>query len=261
MHAFEFNQAIARIPGCSVVDGLRPDASQVPDHALILREHAAYVEALRRAGVQVEVLPALEDYPDSMFVEDPALVFDGFAVSLALRAESRAGEAVFLRESLARRFDEVLALPRGHVDGGDVLVLGSEVLVGVSRRTDAEGAAALATLLRGRGLAVRVVSTPPGVLHLKSACSLVDAGTVLATAEAAAQVDFGDRRVLVVPEGEEAGANVLRVNGSLLASATYPRLIERLSREPVRLEPMRTGEIAKVDAGLTCMSLRWSAPG
>jgi len=257
MHAFQFNQAIVRTPGRSIVDGLRAHGAPAPDRARIMVEHAAYLDALRQAGVRVQVLPALEAYPDSMFVEDPALVFAEFAVSLTLRANSRAGEAALLYDALSARFSTVQRLADGHVDGGDVLVLGDEVLVGVSQRTDRQGAESLAALLDQRGLSTRVVATPASVLHLKSGCSLVDEDTVLATAEVAAITDFGTRRVLVTPHGEEGGANVLRVNGHLLVSRMYPRLVEMLAREDLQLLLMETTEIAKVDAGLTCMSLRW----
>jgi dimethylargininase len=101
------------------------------------------------------------------------------------------------------------------------------------------------------------VDTPPGVLHLKSDCTIVDEETILATRRLASSGIFKGFRVLVVPEGEEAAANALRLNGHLLISEGFPRTADLLSREPVSLVRMQVREVAKIDAGLSCMSLRW----
>src|SRR6185295_7860849 len=122
MRVFDFNSAIVRLPGKSVVDGLRANAGASPTHAAVLAEHAAYVNALRAAGVQVQVLPALEDFPDSIFVEDPALVFSEAAILLRPGAPSRMAEARELAPTLKQRFAEVLQLREGFADGGDILV-------------------------------------------------------------------------------------------------------------------------------------------
>src|SRR6185295_19999913 len=147
MRVFDFNSAIVRLPGKSVVDGLRANAGASPTHAAVLAEHAAYVNALRAAGVQVQVLPALEPYPDSIFVEDPALVFSEAAILLRPGAPSRRDEAQELSAVFQGRFPRVLALDEGFADGGDILVTPGRVLIGLSARTDAAGTAALRQLL------------------------------------------------------------------------------------------------------------------
>ena len=254
---FDFTQAILRQPGASAVKGLRADGGADPSFGGVLREHSAYAAALAAAGLGVTMLGPLEDYPDAIFVEDPALVFPEAAILLNPGAPSRAGEGAYLRPALAAQFNQVLELGEGHADGGDVLVLPGRILIGLSARTDPAGAEALAGLLEGLGRRAQVVETPPGVLHLKTASSLIDEETVLAAPALAATGVFAGLRVLEVPPGEEAGANVLRVNDALIVGAGFPRLLDRLDGYGARLVPLANTEIAKIDAGFTCMSLRW----
>ena len=257
MRVFDFSDAIVRLPGRSVVDGLRAHDGAGPTFEGVLSEHQAYVSALEAAGVAVERLPPLEHFPDSVFVEDPALVFSEAAILLKPGAATREAEADELAPALRRRFDRVIALDEGAADGGDVLVTPETVFIGLSDRTNRQGAESLAALLRSIGRQGRIVETPRAILHLKTACSLIDEETVLATDALAATGIFDRYRVLIVPEGEEHGANLLRVNDTILMGAGFPRLRDRLERPDVRIVELGISEIGKIDAGLTCMSLRW----
>lgn len=254
-----FTQALVRTPSRSVVHGLRAVDVGAPSYEGVLAEHAAYVAALEAAGVVVEVLAADEAFPDSVFIEDTALVFGTDAILLRPGAHSRAGEAGAIAPVLARRFERVLALGRGTVDGGDVLATPQGVYIGCSARTSEEGAQALTNLLSEIGLQGRPVETPPGVLHFKSDCSLLDDETILSTAKLAASGVFDGFRVVLTPEGEEGAANALRVNDRVLLSAGYPRTAAMLDALGFKLVTLETREIAKIDAGLSCMSLRWRA--
>jgi dimethylargininase len=257
MHACSFNRALAREPSPSIVNGLRALEVSGPDFAGVVREHAAYVRALEAAGVAVDVLPPLDDFPDSVFVEDAALAFAETAILLRPGAPSRLGEARAIAPELERRFERVLVLESGFVDGGDVLATPHGVFIGVSARTTAEGARALAAELGKLGLRGIVVPTPRDVLHLKSDCSLLDDDTVLATPRLAATGIFDEFRVVRVPKGEENAANAVRVNDRLLISQGYPRTADVLGRHGFKTVPLDTREVAKVDAGLSCMLLRW----
>lgn len=256
---FEFNRAIARRPGASVVKGLR--AGNGPDPVLedVLTEHAGYERALADAGLTLTVLDPLEDFPDAIFVEDPALVFPEGAIILKPGAPSREGEGEYLRPTLNALFDRVLELPSGHADGGDVLVLPDKVLIGLSARTDRAGADALAMLLADLGYSAEVAATPKEVLHLKTASSLLDEETVLSTRALAATGIFAGYRVIEVPEGEEGGANVLRVNDRVIAGAGYGGVLDALDRHGLNVVALPNSAIAAIDAGFTCMSLRWRA--
>ena len=196
-----------------------------------------------------------------MFVEDPALVFPDGAILLRPGAPSRAGEADAIAPAFGGLFDAVLELPEpGFADGGDVLVTSQDVIIGLSSRTDRAGAEALVACLAQFGHQSTIVETPPGVLHLKSACSLVDEETILCTPALAGSGIFEGYRVIVTPEGEEAAANALRVNDLLILGSGFPRTAELLASLGVELVPIETSEIGKIDAGLSCMSLRWWHP-
>jgi dimethylargininase len=259
MRVFDFNSAIVRTPGRSVVDGLRSGPGPSPAFETIVSEHRAYIAGLESAGVDVTVLDPLESFPDSIFVEDPALVFTQAAILLRPGAPTRAAESAELAAALTSRFPQVLRLTDGYADGGDILVTPGRVLIGLSARTDEQGAAALRTLLSSIGLASAVVRVPRGTLHLKTAAALIDEETILATAELAASEWFAGFRVLVVPHEERAAANALRVNDTVFMRSGCPRTFELLASNGVRVAALPVSEIAKIDAGLSCMSLRWFA--
>jgi dimethylargininase len=254
-----FYRAIVRTPARSVTSGLRAKDGGDPTFEGIQAEHVAYVAALTAAGVEVTCLPALEAFPDSVFVEDPALVFAEGAILLNPGAPSRAGEAAALAPVLRELFEVVLDLSgEGFADGGDVLVTPGSVMIGLSGRTDRAGAAALQARLAELGRGSEIVATPPGVLHFKTDCSLLDEETILATPRLAASGVFRGRfREVLTVEGDEAAANALRVNGVVLASAQHPRTLDRLAAAGYAVTPLDTAEIGKIDAGMSCMSLRW----
>jgi dimethylargininase len=264
MRVFDFTQAIVRTPGRSVVAGLREDESAVPSHSGVLAEHSAYVAALRDAGLSVDVLPPLEAFPDSVFVEDPAFVIPGGAILLRPGAPSRMGERDEMRGTLARHFDRVVELGEGaFVDGGDVLITPKTILIGLSGRTDRAGADALCAALHALGRKAEVVAPPPGVLHLKTASSLLDEDTLVVTARMADSGIFAGLRLLRAPAGEEGAANLLRVNDVVFVGDRYLRTIDLIRSEGFDVRPLPVDEVAKLDAGLSCMSLRWhkAVPG
>jgi dimethylargininase len=255
---FGYTHAIVCTPALSVVDGLRADGGEGPSYAGVLAEHAAYVETLRGLGLAVDVLPPADDYPDSIFVEDPALVFTEGAIVLNLSAPSRAGEAALIAPELEQRFDRVLRMTGpGHADGGDVLVLPDRVIIGLSNRTDREGAEELVGLLPKLGLKGEIAETPPGVLHFKTGCSLIDEETVFALPQMADSQAFKGLKIIPVPAGEEKAANKLRIRDAALIAAHFPKSREIIEAHGVRTIPLDVREIAKIDAGLSCMSLRW----
>jgi dimethylargininase len=259
MRVFDFNSAFVRAPGKSVVNGLRSNPGPLPLFEALLAEHQTYISALQAAGTEVTVLDALEQFPDSIFVEDPALVFSEAAILLRPGAPSRMAEAKELASTLSARFPKLMQLREGFADGGDILVTPDRVLIGLSARTNASGAADLQRLLESIGKASKVVEVPRGTLHLKSDCSLVDEETVLATPELARSGLLGSFRTLVVPEDELHATNALRVNDVMFIRAGCPRTLELLQKHGLKVLPLPVSEIAKIDAGLSCMSLRWLA--
>lgn len=255
---YRFNAAIVRKPSKSIINGLRAQDRGAPDYEGVLKEHEAYVRALESAGMDVTVLPALEAYPDSVFVEDPALVFSEGAVLLRPGAATRQGETKEIASTLYDMFDKVLELPTpGFADGGDILVTPESVMIGLSDRTDSAGAQGLIQQLEALGHKGRIVATPKGILHFKTGCSLLDEETILVTRKMSESGIFDGFKNLVLPDGEEPAANAVRINDSVLVSAGYERTTEMLDKAGFQVVPVKTEEIEKVDAGLSCMSLRW----
>jgi dimethylargininase len=257
--SYEFNQALVRQPGRSVVFGLSSHPGPRPSYESVAREHGDYVRALQECGLEVDVLPPLEDFPDSVFVEDPALVFDGAAIVLQPGAPSRRGEAERIEADLRRHFKRVLSLRDGFADGGDMLLTPRGMLIGLSNRTNRSGAMELAGLLAQLGIESQIVTTPAGTLHLKSDCALIDQDCILCTAALAESGMFAAFRTLIVPREEERAANSLRLNDTILVGQEFPRTIDLLGREGYKVMPLHVGSIGKLDAGLSCMSLRWKA--
>lgn len=259
MRAFDFDSALVREPAPSVVDGLRAGDHAGPSHEGVLAEFRAYVAALEAAGVAVETLLPLDAFPDSVFVEDPAFVLPEGAILLRPGTPSRIGEAAELAPTLHRRFDRVLTLAEGYADGGDILILPHEILVGLSGRTNRQGAESFVRLAAELGRSARIVPTPPGELHLKTACALLDEETVIATPALATAGCFDAMDVLTTVQGEEKAANLIRVNAKVLIGADYPRSADLLAARGYDLVPLPVAEIRRIDAGLSCMSLRWKA--
>jgi dimethylargininase len=256
---FEFDSALVRAPARSVIDGLSSQPGPRPVFEAIEREHTEYVRALEECGLSVETLPPLEDYPDSIFVEDPALVFGNAAIVLRPGAQTRLGEVTRIEPVLSRRFDRVLQLQTGFADGGDMLLTPHGMLIGLSKRTNQAGASELRGLLQQLGIDARIVNTPAGTLHLKSDCSLIGEDHILCTAGLAAAGLFENYRKLIVPESEQRAANSLRLNDTVLVGEEFPLTLDLLQRSGYTVRALPVSGIGKLDAGLSCMSLRWKA--
>lgn len=260
MSVFDFNRAIVRQPCARVVEGLRTGNRPNPSFAGISELHRKYVQALEQAGLSVTTLPPLPEFPDSMFVEDPALVFQDAAILLKPGAPTRQAEATELIPTLRGEFSRLLSLSAGSVDGGDVLVTPGKIFIGLSQRTSEQGAKALVDVLAEIGRTGVVVRPPAGTLHLKSASTLIDDETVLATAALAASDIFKGFRVVTVPKDEEHAANALRLNDTILVAANCPATLDILNSFDLNIVPLDVSEIERIDGGLTCLSLRWFAP-
>lgn len=257
--SFRFTHAITRRPPFSAVHGLRAEDVGNPDIDVLLRHHDAYVLALRQAGVEVSVLDALEEFPDSLFVEDTALCLQEGAVVLRPGAPTRFGESMAMAPHLGDVYSEVRQLTGpGFIEGGDILTTETEILVGRSDRTNAEGIAELRDAVADWGYTVREVETPPGVLHFKSDCSLLDGSTILSTPRLSASGCFVGYSVVDVAEGEEPAANSIRVNDVVFMPVGFPLTTERVRNAGFVVIELDNSECQKIDGGLSCLSLRFT---
>ncbi|THD84530.1 dimethylarginine dimethylaminohydrolase [Aliigemmobacter aestuarii] len=258
--SFRFSHAITRAPAASIARGLRAVDTGTPDLARMQAHHADYIAALRSTGATVVELGPLDAYPDSVFVEDTALCLPEGAVVMRPGAPSRLGEAAEMAPQLEALYSRVRRIEgaASFIEGGDILTTETEILVGRSARTNAEGIAELARIVADWGHTVREVHTPPGVLHFKTDCSLLDGETILATERLDASGCFKGYRVIHTAPGEEAAANTIRFNDIVLMPAGFPRTRDALVAAGYDLREIGNSECAKLDGGMSCLSLRFT---
>ena len=251
-----FTRAIVRCPGHNLGLGLTTANLGAPDHDLAERQFRRYVRALETCGLVVELLDPLPDFPDAHFVEDTAVVTRDVAVLARPGAIVRRGESVAMEPILAAHRPVRHIESPGTLDGGDVLLVGTHALIGISDRTNEAGAQQLGEILGEHGHTWQTVPVAAG-LHFKSSVNLVDEKTLLLTAGFARDQALAGYAQIVVPDHESYACNVLLLNGRLLIPSGYAetrRRLERLGREIIELD---TSEFRKMDGGLTCLSLRF----
>jgi dimethylargininase len=255
-----FTRAIVRPPGSTFAAGITSSGLGPPDLALALEQHEAYCRTLERLGLSLVRLPADPSFPDSTFVEDAAIVTSRGAILTRPGAPSRAGEVTALGAALGRWFPELAGITApGTVDGGDVCEAGPHFFIGVSERTNTEGAAELAAWLAGRGFGSSVIDIRkmPGMLHLKTGLSWLGGRRLLAAGGIAGHEALRGWEVVAVPTGEEYAANCIEINDAVLVARGFPKtaaLLRGLGHEVVELD---MSEYRKMDGGLSCLSVRW----
>lgn len=233
--------------------------SRVPiDVGVARAQHAAYERALARLGCTVRRLEAGPDMPDSVFIEDIALVFAELAVATRPGAESRRAETAAVEAALGKHRRLVRIEPPGTLDGGDVLVAGRKVFVGCSSRTNLAAVEQLRTLLAPSGYSVAAVRVT-GCLHLKSAVTSLGDGALLVNRAWTPVEPFAGFELVDVHPDEASAANALPVGGGLIFPAAFPRTRERLERRGLEVRTVDASELAKAEGAVTCCSLVFEA--
>ena len=224
------------------------------DLARATRQHLQYQACLAELGASVISLPAEPDYPDSVFVEDPAVVVDEVAVMARMGALSRRGEADSLARALAPYRPLRWLREPATLEGGDVMRIGRSLYVAVSHRTNRAGIEQLAGELSPLGYSVTPV-TVRGALHLKTACCSLGDGAILANRAWLDLEPLRQYRIIDVAPGEGRAANVLSIGGSVIVPACFPRTAEILARAGYKVRSLDVSELMKAEAGVTCSSL------
>ena len=228
------------------------------DVDLARAQHRAYEETLARLGCRVESLPALDDLPDSVFVEDAAIVLDEVAVITRPGAESRRPETDAIAPVLAGYRPLVFIEPPGTIDGGDVLRLGRRLFVGRSDRSNELGIAQLRILLAPFGYAVTAIPVE-GCLHLKSAVTEAAPGKVLVNPAWVDPAAFSPAAVIEIDPAEPAAANGLLVGPRLIYPSSFPGTLRRLEAAFIDVVPVDVSELQKAEGAVTCCSLVFRA--
>jgi dimethylargininase len=222
-------------------------------------QHYRYAAALTDAGYRVEQLDSNDTMPDSVFVEDIAIVFDELAVVTRPGAVSRRGEVPAVADALAAHRPLSFITEPGTIDGGDVLVAGKRVFIGRSSRTNAAAVAQLRRLLRPLGYAVCEVAIAD-CLHLKSAVTALDPHTLLLNPAWIAPASFREFELVMVDEREPHAANALRLRDRILLASAYPRTAERVAAHGLRVVTVDASELAKAEGAVTCCSVIIDVP-
>ena len=251
-----FTRAIVRPPGPGFHEAISTAKLGPPDFALALRQHADYCDALRRCGLEVITLEADPLHPDGVFVEDTAVVTERCAIITNMAAPSRQGEQAAVADVLARFRPIERIVPPGTLDGGDVMRVGEHFYVGISGRTNDDGARQLADILARYGYTASTVPVG-GCLHLKTGVTCVGDNRLLAVSEFADRPELAAFDIIHAPPGESAAANCILINARLLTPAgceAARRLLAPLGCEIIEVP---ISEFQKADGGLTCLSLRF----
>ena len=229
------------------------------DLAVAQEQHHAYETLLQKLGARLISLPAEPELPDSMFVEDPAIVLDELAVILPLGTETRRREAASLAQALAKfRKLEYVSLP-GTLEGGDVLRIGRKIFVGLTQRSNAEGIRQLAAILAPHNYEVIVVPVT-GCLHLKSAVTLLGRNTLLANRAWFDATPLAGHEWIDVDPAELHAANALAFGGTIIFPASFPRTRARIEARGFHVTSLDISELQKAESGLTCSSLLFETP-
>lgn len=231
------------------------DGGRAPDVPRARRQHESYAAALRDAGYEIEIVAADNDHPDCVFIEDTAVVVGSVAVAARPGVEGRRGEVRPVIERLERKFPVVEIEAPGTLDGGDVMMMGNNVFVGRSKRTNDEGIAQLSRVAESQGLSVTTVPVEE-VLHLKSGVLPVDDHTVVVTKGTVDESLLSGLRIVYEAPHERHAFSALPLgNGGVLVTANAPgttALVADLGLSPVLID---VSEIQAADGGLTCMSI------
>ena len=253
----KFSRAVVRIPCRRLAEGLTTQRLGKPDYEKALAQHTAYVEALKGAGLEVIVLEPDDAYPDSVFVEDTAVLTPECAVITNPGAPSRRGETERIEETVREFYDEIvrIELP-GKLDGGDVMMVGSHYYIGLSSRTNPHGAWQLINYLKDYGMSGSTIALKE-LLHLKSGAAYLENNMLVLAGELRDRPEFGSFEAITVDDGESYAANCLWVNGRVMIADGFPetrRSIEGHGCDTIRLD---MSEYRKLDGGLSCLSLRF----
>ena len=255
-----FKHAIVRTPGKNFAQGLTTVDLGTPDFEKVLQQHAAYCDALSYCGLQVTTLPVDPENPDSTFVEDTAVLTAYSAMLTRPGATSRATEVDAIREVVGKFFPALQQIQApGTLDGGDICEAENHFFLGLSHRTNEEGARQLAAHLESHGHTTTLVDVRPisTILHLKSGVSYIGDRTLVLIPELASHPSFRGYETILVARQESYAANCVRVNDHLLVPAGYPLLTAELRARGFHPLELAMSEFQKMDGGLSCLSLRF----
>jgi dimethylargininase len=253
----KFTNAIVRKPCPAMVNGLTTAQLGKPDYKKALDQHSRYVDALKECGLHVTVLDEDNEYPDSTFIEDVALCTPHCAVITNPGAPTRNGEKLGIKPVLKefyKNFEEIKS--PGTLDAGDVMMVDAHFYIGISERTNHDGAEQLITILQKYKMIGSKIPLKK-MLHLKTGLSYLEQNNLLISGEFVSDPAFEKYSKIVVDEKEQYAANSLWINGSVLVPKGFPETKKKIETAGYTAIELDVSEFQKLDGGLSCLSLRF----
>ncbi|MFK7864884.1 MAG: dimethylarginine dimethylaminohydrolase family protein [Pseudohongiellaceae bacterium] len=252
-----FTNAIVRTPCRNMISGITTADLGAPDYDLALAQHEAYISALEQCGVSVTILDKEEDYPDSTFVEDTALITPKCAVLTNPGAETRKGEVATIQQALSSFYSdfEKIRAP-GTLDAGDVMMTGDHYFIGLSERTNVAGANQLIAILEKHGLSGSTVEMN-GILHLKTGLSYLENNNLVIASGFKNEPQFAGFNPIEIDDDESYAANGIWVNERVIVAAGFPKAKAAIEKSGFETIALDMSEFQKLDGGLSCLSLRF----
>ena len=253
-----FTNAIVRTPGRSIVDGLSDSKTLgLPNYEQAIIQHQSYIDVLIKCGLDVLVLEPCEEYPDSTFVEDVALITPNCVIINRPGAPSRRGEVHEIEFVLKQKFKNIEAIEApGTIEAGDIMMVGNHFYIGLSDRTNLSGAKQAIGFLKKYGMTGSTV-TLNDVLHLKTGLSYLENNKLVIYGEFMNDPIFENYDFIEIPEEEDYAANCIWVNENVIVPSGYPISKEKISNAGFNVIEVDVSEFKKLDGGLSCLSLRY----
>ena len=252
-----FKRAIVRTPGQSMVDGLTTAGLGPPNYEKALDQHAQYIGALKDCGLDVLVLAPDEEFPDSTFVEDVALLTADCAIITNPGAQSRRGETEAIKKVLRDFYVNIEEVREpGTVEAGDIMQVGSHFFIGLSDRTNSAGAQQVIQYLMKYDMSGSMIKLEK-VLHLKTGVAYLEQNHLVACGELLSKTEFQEFNLLKVDEDESYAANCIWVNDRVLIPKGFAKARATIESTGYLVEELDVSEFQKLDGGLSCLSLRF----
>lgn len=240
-----------------MVKGLTSASLGKPDYARALIQHAEYVKALVQCGLEVKTLAADEQFPDSTFVEDVALLTPDCAIITNPGAESRKGETLAIQKVIQTFYTDIEKIEApGTMDAGDVMMVGRHFYIGLSGRTNQKGARQLIAILEKYELSGSTIELN-NVLHLKTGAAYLENNTLAVCGEFVSKQEFEGFTKIVIPGSESYAANCVWINDRVILPAGHPQSCELLKQAGYEVIEVDVSEFEKLDGGISCLSLRF----
>lgn len=252
-----FKKAIVKTPCSNIVKGITTANLGLPDFRKAIEQHQNYIKALNVCGLEVITLEADETFPDSTFIEDTALLTPKCAILMRPGALSRRGEVYAVADLLQDHYKNIeTIIAPGTIEAGDIMMVGSHFYIGISKRTNEDGANQLICILEKYGMSGSKIRLNK-VLHLKTGLSYLEQNNLIISGEFLNYDDFKHFKHIKIDTSESYAANCIWVNESVIVPTGFPDSKSNIEKARYKTIEVNVSEFQKLDGGLSCLSLRF----